>query len=307
MKIDWNLWKPRLLYGGFFTLAFLVALRWTFPAEAVKERLILEAAAQGWQLDAGEVGAAGILGISARNVALEDRSGRKFGVESFSAALRILPLLVGKRTVSFDLGLWDGRVRGTADLSGAERRYTAELDRLDLASAAPLRKASGLELLGALTGSVDVTIPEDAKGKPRGSMRLQVKDAGLNGGQVEVPAMGGSLSLPKVSLGELSGEFAFEDGRGNVKRLETKGGDAELQAEGLYFVWQPRLEFAPIFGRARMRVQDVFWSKSGAGGFRSIAEVSLAPAKGRDGTYQFQIYGTLGHPQARPLASAQQP
>ena len=47
MKIDWIRWRPRLLYGAFTAVAFILALRWTFPAEAVKQRIIVEAAARG--------------------------------------------------------------------------------------------------------------------------------------------------------------------------------------------------------------------------------------------------------------------
>jgi hypothetical protein len=41
MKIDWNRSRPRLLYGAFTLVAFLLALRFTFPADAVKQRIIL--------------------------------------------------------------------------------------------------------------------------------------------------------------------------------------------------------------------------------------------------------------------------
>jgi len=304
-KIDWTVWKPRLLYAGFFAAAFLLALRQTFPTDAVKERLILEAAAQGWQLDADSLSPAGVIGVSARNLRLEDRTGRKLSADSVALTLRPLPLLVGRRSVSFDVSIWDGRIRGTADLSGAVRRYTADVEKVDLAAATPLRQATGLELLGTLNATADVTLPEDAKGKPSGRVSLSVKDAGVNGGQLPVPAMGGSVSLPKVGLGQLTGEVAFEDGRGNVKKLEARGGDADLTTDGLYFVWQPRLEFAPVFGRASVKLQDAFWSRSGTAGFKSVAEMALASAKGRDGGYQFQVFGSVGHPQMRPLAGGQ--
>ncbi len=306
MKIDWALWKPRLLYGGFFALAFALALRQTFPTAAVKERLLLEAAAPGWQLDGDDFAPSGVIGISARNLRLEDRTGHRLSAERVAASLRVLPLLVGRRSAAFDLALWDGRIRGTADLSGSDRRYTAEVEDVDLAAATPLRKASGLELLGKVAGALDVTVPEDPAGKPKGTFTLAVKDAGINGGQVAIPNMGGgALTLPKLSLGQLDGEVAFEDGRGNVKKLTSRGGDADLQTEGLYFVWQPRLEFAPLFGRALVKIQDAFWTRSGTAGFKSLVEMALASAKTRDGSYQFQIYGSLGHPQMRPLPAGQ--
>jgi type II secretion system protein N len=300
VKIDWNVWKPRLLYGGFFALSFLVALRQTFPTEAVKERLILEAAAKGWQLDADDLAPAGLVGISARNVRLEDHTGSKLSADSVSLSLRPFALLVGRRSISFDARLWDGRIRGVADLSGAERRIEARVQDVELAQAAPLRKASGIEMVGVVSGTADLVIPDDPQGKPRGTMELTVKEAGVNGGQLPIPALGGGLSLPKLSLGQVAAELAFEDGKANFKRLEAKGGDAELSTEGLYFVWQPRLEYAPLFGKAKVKVADAFWNKSGTAGFKSMAEMALASAKAPDGAYRFQVYGSLAHPQIRP-------
>jgi type II secretion system protein N len=298
--IDWKLWKPRLLYGGFFALAFLVALRQTFPTEAVKERLILEAAAKGWQLDADSVAPAGLVGISARNVRLEDHTGSKLSADAVSLSLRPLALLAGRRSISFDARLWDGRIRGDADLSGAERRIEARVENVELARATPLRRASGIEMVGTVNGTADLVLPEDPQGKPRGRMELTVKEAGVNGGQLPIPALGGGLSLPKLSLGEVAAELALEDGKGTFKKLEAKGGDAELSTEGLYFVWQPRLEYAPIFGKARVKVADAFWTRSGTAGFKSMVEMTLASAKASDGAYRFQVYGSLLHPQMRP-------
>ena len=85
-KIDWNVWKPRLAYAAFALLAFAVALRWTFPAQAVKERLILEAGARGWQIDVEDVSAGGMLGVTARRVKLASDTGLAIPIEEFTAS-----------------------------------------------------------------------------------------------------------------------------------------------------------------------------------------------------------------------------
>lgn len=300
-KIDWTVWKPRLLYGAFFAVAFLLALRWTFPGEALKERLILEASARGWQLDTGDVSGSGLLGVTLHDVRLEDHEGHRYSVDAVSGSLRLLPLLVGRQSLAFDVRLWDGRVRGTADLSGADRRYVAHVRDVDLAAATPLRTATGLELLGTLSGDVDLSVPEDAAARAKGTAALTVKDAGVNGGRVAVAAMGGNLSVPKVALGTVTADVSVGDGKATVSRLEAKGGDADLATDGLYFMVQPRLQFAPLYGKAKLRIADALWTRSGTAGFKSVAEMALASAKGRDGSYHFQVFGTLGSPQLRPL------
>ena len=48
----WKLtgWRQTAAYVAFFAFAFVLALRLTFPVEAVKERLILDASAEGYQV-----------------------------------------------------------------------------------------------------------------------------------------------------------------------------------------------------------------------------------------------------------------
>jgi type II secretion system protein N len=197
--------------------------------------------------------------------------------------------------------VFDGRVRGTADLAGdSVQHLAADVEGVDLGAALPLRKASGLDLLGRVQGSLDVTIPAAANDKPSGHVDVRVKDAGLAGGQLPIPGMTGGLPLPRIGFGEVSAAVQIADGKATFQRLEAKGGDAELSTQGLYFLVQPRMEFAPIFGTARVKVQDAFWTKSGTQGFKGLADVALAQAKGSDGAWTFNVTGSVGHPRVLP-------
>jgi type II secretion system protein N len=291
--------KPRLAYGAFAALSFLLALRWTFPSEAVKERLILEAGSRGWQIDAREVTAGGLFGVRARDVKLDTASGLAVVLDDVTASLRVLPLLTGRRSVAFDARLYDGRVQGTADLSGDDRRLVADVEGVDLAAALPLRKAAGVDLLGRVHGTADVTAAGSGE-KLSGQIDLRIAEAGLAGGQLPVAGMSGGIPLPRMDFGEVTAAVKLGDGRATFERLEAAGGDAELRTEGLYFVVQPRMEFAPIFGKARLRVRDAFWSKSGTQGFKGLADVALAKAKGADGAWSFDVTGSVGHPRVQP-------
>ncbi len=301
-KIDWTVWKPRVGYGAFSALAFLLALRWTFPAEAMKERLIMEAGARGWQIDIEDVSAGGLVGMRARGMKLENASGLAIPIEEVTASVRLLPLLAGRRSIAFDVRIYDGRVRGTADLSGSARRLALDVDGVDLGSALPLRKAAGVDLLGRLTGSADVTIPEAPNEKMSGRVDLRVREAGVAGGQLPIPGITSGLPLPRMGFGEIAAAVKLGDGKATFEKLEAKGGDAELQTDGLYFIVQPRMEFAPISGKAKVKVQEAFWSKSGTQGFKGLADVALASAKGPDGAWSFAITGAVGHPRMVPTA-----
>jgi type II secretion system protein N len=305
MKIDWNRSRPRLLYGAFTLVAFLLALRFTFPADAVKQRIILEAAARGWQIDMADVGPGGLLGIHAEGVTVEDASGLKIPIDELTASLRLLPLLTGRRSIAFDARLYDGDVEGTADLSGAERHVAITADGVDLSRALPLRKASGMDLAGKVSGTADLEIPSAPNGTPTGRIALTVKEAGVNGGQLPVPGMASGLALPKLGLGEVVAAVKLDQGKATFEKLEARGGDADFTAEGLYAVLQPRLQFAPIAGKAKLRVKDAFWAKRETQAFKGIAESALASSRGKDGAWSFQIAGSIGQPQLRPMPAGQ--
>ncbi len=300
-KIDWTVWKPRLLYGGFVLLAFLLALRWTFPSLAVKERLIVEAGRRGWQIDVEDVGAGGLAGVRARGVKLSQESGLSVPIDELTASVRLLPLLAGRVSLDFDARLYDGRVRGVADLRGEPRRVSATVEGIDVGAILPLRKAAGADLLGVLHGSADLSLPSAPGGQPEGRIDLSLKDAGLAGGQLPVPGMTTGLTLPRMSFGEVTAAVALGGGKATFEKLEAKGGDAEIASEELSVVVQPRMEFAPVFGKAKVKVRDSFWAKPETQAFKGLAEAALASAKGRDGSWHFTVTGSAGHPRLQPL------
>lgn len=295
-RIDWTAWRPRLAYGAFALLAFLLALRWTFPAEAVRERLILELGVRGWQFEAEELSAGGFLGVRARDVRLVDQAGLAIPVDEITASLRLLPLLVGRSVLAFDGRLYDGRVRGSADLTGDPRRVTLRVDGVDLARAAPLRKAAGMAFEGKVAGAADLTLPQTPAGKASGRIDLSVAGAAIAGGELPLPGMVTGLALPRVGLGALTAAVKVDGGKADVEKLQASGGDAEVATEGLSVTLQPRLEFAPLFGKARIRFQPAFWSRSDTATFKGLAELALAPARTPDGSYVLQVVGTAGHP-----------
>jgi type II secretion system protein N len=143
---------------------------------------------------------------------------------------------------------------------------------------------------------LDLNLDSREPAKSAGHVDLRVKQAAINGG--EVPVMGGALTVPKMSLGEVTAEGSVKDGKLTFGKLEARGQDLEATTDGLYLVLQPRLLIAPIFGKARLKVQEAFWAKGGMSARRALIEAALAQAKGKDGSYGFQIFGTLSQPKA---------
>ncbi len=304
MKVDWTTWRPRLLYGAFFALAFLFALRQTLPAAAIKDRLVQEAALRGWTLDAAEAGPAGLVGVGLKDVTLKDKAGLAIPIEQLDASLSPAGLLRGKVRVALAARLYEGTVRGAFDLKGAPQEVDLAIDGLDLSRAAPLRKAAGVDLDGVASGTAHLTLPADAAAQPAGRADLTVTGAGVAGGKVPVPGMAAGLTVPKLSLGTLTAAVKLEGGKATFERLGTSGGDAVIVADGLAVTLQnqPRLEFAPLFGKATIKLADAFVQRPEGKSMKSLVDLALAAGKAKDGSYHLQLFGSLGHPQARPGA-----
>ena len=89
-------WQRWTAYAVFGLLAFALALRQTFPSDAVKERIILEAASAGWQVNVVDVRPSGFGGIDMSGVTLESRDGVRIPVERVDANVRVAASVAGQ-------------------------------------------------------------------------------------------------------------------------------------------------------------------------------------------------------------------
>jgi type II secretion system protein N len=295
----WRLWTA---YGVFFVLAFVVALRLTFPVEAVKERLVLDAAAQGYQVTVNDISPAGLVGIRAREVTVITAEGTRIPLEELQVGVRILPTLIGRKAYSFDVSLFDGRITGTTEASKTFERYQARVAGIDLARAGAIRATTGLDMGGILSGTLDVALDLKDPAKSTGTIDFQVKDAAIRGGSLTIPGMDGGLTVPPVKLGTLAAKGALKGSRADLATLESKGDELTVVADQVFVQLQPRVAFSPLSGRVKVRPTDAFWRKDQVAPLKPLIEMALASARGPDGGFGFQVYGTLARPQARPTA-----
>jgi type II secretion system protein N len=295
-------WKRTAAYALFFVLAFALALHATFPTEAVRERLILEAAAQGWQLRLNDISPGGFLGVRAREVTLLTRDGSRIPLEEVRVALRPLALLTGRRSVAFQAALFDGTASGVTEQGRSLQRLQVKASGIDLGKAGALRKTIGLDLAGTLSANVDVTLDEKDPAKNAGTVELVVKDAAVKGGEIAIPGMNSGLTVPAMGLGTVTVHGTVRGPRAEFDKVEAKGQDVEVIGEQTFLQLQPRVENSPLAGRARVRFAEAFWQRGPAAPLRPVVDAALASARLKDGGFGFQIYGTLGKPQARPMA-----
>lgn len=297
----WLTLRPRLLYGVFTALAFAVALRLTFPSEAVRERLIYEAGAHGWQIDVQDVRPGGLLGVSMKNVTLTDSKGAKLSLDELAASIRPLPLLIGKQVLAWEAAAFDGTCTGSADLSGSTRHLLVELEGLNLKMIPALRTASGMDFMGRASGKIDLTMPGEDPNKATGTIDLSVNQAAITGGNAVIPPFSSPMPIPAISLGTFTAVGKADKGRLALDKLEFRGGDAELGIDGVVVVMQQRMEYAPVVGKVRLKFAPALWQKPDTAKFKPMFEAALMNARQPDGSYQYQLFGNLSAPQLRPM------
>ena len=91
--------------------------------------------------------------------------------------------MLGRRSYSFDASLFDGHVVGFTEMGKTAERYQARVTGIDLSRAGVVRAATGLDLAGILSGSLDVTLDPKDPSKSTGEHRLPGEGRGHPGRQ----------------------------------------------------------------------------------------------------------------------------
>ncbi|MBX5483816.1 MAG: type II secretion system protein GspN [Myxococcaceae bacterium] len=305
-------WKLVLGYTAFALVAFALFFAWTFPSEAARDRVSLEAAARGYDVRMSRL-APGLFGLTAADVEVRPKrpdnapddapEPEPLKIDSIALRPSLFPLGVHVRASAFN-GVIDGAAGGLGTV-----RVKLDLDGLDL-SAGNLKAFSGLDMSGTLNGSVDLIIPKSGGtagtaarpevpaqpdlGQASGTLTLTGKDIVLNGGAIEsIPALSGGF--PKIALGELNAKLTFDKGAGKVEALEVKGGDVTLEGTGTIRLAR-RWDYADTNVDLKFKVSDEARARLGM----VAAGLSMLKADPKDPSYRVvKMTGYLGRPNFR--------
>ncbi|WNG25064.1 type II secretion system protein GspN [Cystobacter fuscus] len=247
-------WKLVLGYGAFSLVAFVLCLLITFPYDTLRARAVGAAADAGYALRIGSL-RPGLFGLTATQVRLSkvphgmtpelqdmlaSNSAMLPGPEELGEPLTIDSVAVRPALfppgVAFRASLLGGSASGSVGGLG-DVKVAVKLSDLD-PSGGNLKGFSGLDLVGKLNGSLDLTLPK-TRGQPdlsqaNGQLSLDSRGLIIQGGNVTVPMYGTPtpMDLPRISLGDLDARIRIEKGLGTVEALQTKSEDLEVQGSG---------------------------------------------------------------------------
>lgn len=289
----------RLLLPAVFALFFLLFLRAGFPWDSVARRIEAEAGSSGVEVAIGAMGPAGLFGLRARDVHV--RSAGEPGELVFPVVdlhPDVLPLLLGRTSFGFSAHGYGGTARGHARLSSDPRRPGLSSLELDLRGldlhALPLPPSlQGAELAGRLGLKLDLPSLDPLE-TSSGKVSLSIQGAALVRAVARLEG-GMSLTLPRVSLGDVDAAAAVEKGTARVERLSARGGDVDAEIDGTVAL-RPALMLSQADLHLKLRPSERWMQENPV----VRGALGMLGPRGPDGSYTVTFSGPLLRLQTRP-------
>lgn len=263
-------WKFVLGYVAFAVAAFAFFFYLTFPFDTVRSRVEQEAAASGYDVEIGHLGP-GLFGVTASEVKLRKKAAAKPSepLQLDKVALRpsFFPLGLAFRAQALG-GKVTGAVGGLKELA-----VHLELDGVDL-SQGNLKGFTGLDLAGTLDGELNLSVPkstiggnsktpaEPDFGAASGALTLDGEGVTVNGGEINIPSMGGAMGLPKIIFGDLDARLTLEKGQGKLETLSAKSAEVSLLGSGTLKLAR-RLEYSEPNLEFKFKIEDALKKRLG--------------------------------------------
>jgi type II secretion system protein N len=308
-------WKVILGYTAFAVLAFILALFVTFPYDAIRSRVVTEAAAQGLAVRIGSM-RPGLAGITATQVRLS-KPPQPLSADALAALARgeagmlgaaelgesVLIDSVAVRPALFPPGLavHANAMGGTVDVSVGllgDTKVRLEADGLQ-ASGGNLPAFTGMDMEGELNAVLRLTLPKSDLSLADGELRMDTQGLVIKSGKVAFPMGGGTavpMDLPRVSLGALTGNILFEKGLGTVQTLRLKSEDLEALATGTLKLGK-KVEYSEPAMDVNIKLDPEFQKRMGLLG----AGVTILPPDKKDPSFRAaRLAGFLNRPTFLP-------
>ena len=324
---------PRLMrilrwvgYPLFYIFALLLFTYLTFPYDRLKDRLVGEINAKpispGMQVKIDSVDSYWFSGVEAEGVQLisppaasattpegKPAKAKAVTLEQMHARVSLLRLLVGTLHVTFGADALGGEISGYTSDADEARTIVADLESVRVGDLPVLTDIVGLPLAGALTGQIDLKLPEGKFAKAEGKIALKFTDLAIGDGKAKIM---NTIALPTLNVGELVLEGEATDGRLDITKFSAGGRDLELVSDGRVRLRDPftaslaEMNLRFKFGASYRNRNDTTRALFGAPGSGVPAVFDLDPkvrrAKRPDDFYAWRLSGPLARLSFEPAS-----
>jgi type II secretion system protein N len=310
--------NPKLLiwagYVGYFLFCFVTFSYLMFPYDRLQEYAKQQVAAHTggkdgapMKLDIGSISPYWPPGVALHDVEV-DRPGKgsdpalQLKLDSITARLKVLPLLVGTRALSFSAEQGAGSLAGSVAASEARTELDLEFDAMD-AEALGLGGFLQLPIKGQLDGDAVLalsTIPTETDGDV--TLTIQNLQLGDGKAKVPVPGMRDGITVERINAGTLTMNLEIRQGVVEIKALTTDGPDLKLNGTGNIKLAEDlersrldvtlELTFSEAYKARNDRTKAIFQLIS----FQPELKSALTAAGG----LSFKVTGSLSAPRGKP-------
>jgi len=318
-----------VLYVVFYVVSLVVFALLTFPFDTLRDRAVVAFADDqrktggDSRLEIDKLSSYWILGVEAEGVRMispppangkggKAAKGDTTDVEfdRVTARVALLPLLIGRVSISFSAEMLGGKIKGTTRKSGEDRLISLDVSDLEVGRLRALVDVIGLPLSGTLGGTVSLTLPDDKIGKSGGSIHLVLESLAVGDGKAEFRD---SIVLPRVDIGDLELECEIEEGKLSITKFGAEGGDLDFFAEGKITLRDKmatsmadlmlRFKFSDKYKNKNEKTQLLFGSSDSKAPPLLEMDPKVKQSKRPDGFYGWRASGLLASMRFDPAPS----
>lgn len=227
--------------------------------------------------------------------------------DTIDVGISLLSYLIGNLNVSFDAEVGGGTIEGSFFQNEQVAKVMIDGESVDISELTLLGKAVGLPLGGALTGHVELELPERSMSKAIGAIEITIAELTVGDGKAKVR---NTIALPRLDAGTLNLKAKATDGKLDLETFGADGPDFEMTSEGKVRLRQPfdkslaDIEVAFRFKDAYKNKSDMTKSLFGSSDSKVPGLFDMDPtvrrAKDAEGFYRWKVTGLITSPAFRP-------
>lgn len=294
-------WLKRAgLRAGFGVAVFAGVFLVAFPYGRVADLIVALASRQGVDVTIGGVGPALGLGLRFHDVEIATREAdpkqvTRFTVDGARVYLSPLSLLTGGPRVSASVRAFDGDLDLAVAQSKAEVAFRLSARGVALERLPGVNKPGNIPVAGTLGLHVDLRLPGQRLAEASGVFNWTCEDCALGDGKAKLkvpsdPFLAEGVIVPKIRLGDFSGQIAVEKGLGKFQAVQVKSPDIDLLVEGEIRLADPP-PFSYLNTYVALRPTEALLKREDK--IKLLVEVIAAKARRSDGFFGFRLTGPL--------------
>ena len=218
-----------MAYGAFAMFSLLVSLYFTFPVDALGQRLeneIRKTTKGAINVSLKNFSFYRLSGVQAKDVQLTlvKEGGKEIvlKLEALKARINILPLLLLRKSLSAYMLIGGGELSAELDLNGKDLDFSLTSENVVLEKIPFIQDYVGMPLSGTLSGEVEMEWRQNIA-KSKGRVDIDIAKLSLGAGSFS------GFSIPALNMGNVAAEMDLEKGKFKLKTFKQVGGDVSAR------------------------------------------------------------------------------